>query len=246
MTLQCMRFTRVSIGFPWYGVTMHAFQTLVCTYFNGFCVFLGMGSQCMRITRLSASIKTAFAFSFVSRYNVCVSHACLHRFRRLLRFPWYCVTMHAFHTYVCIYLDGFCVFLRIALQCMHFTRLSASVKTAFAFFLVWYIGTCNSHASLHRSKRLLHFLWYCVTMHTFHMRVCFGLDGFCVFLRMALLQCMPYTRVSASVKTAFAFSLAWCHNACVSHACLHLLRQLSRFPLYGVTMHVFYTLVCIY
>ena len=99
-----MRFTCVSVSvktalrFPWNGVTMHAFHTLVCIYYDGFRVFLVIGC----FTRLSASSKTAFAFFFVLNYNAPVSHACLHRLRRLLRFPWYGVTMHAFNTRVCI------------------------------------------------------------------------------------------------------------------------------------------------
>ena len=45
----------------------------------------------MRLTRLSASIRTAFCGFFVSCYNACDSHACLHRLRRLLRFSSYLV-----------------------------------------------------------------------------------------------------------------------------------------------------------
>ena len=174
-----MRFTCLSalfrrlLRFPSYCVTMHAF------------------------TRMSASIKTAFAFFFVWRYNVCVSHACLRRLRRLLRFPsygvtmyafhaclrrlrrllrfpWYGVTMHAFHTLFFIYYERLCVFLRIALQCMRFTGVSASVKTVFAFSLVWRQSASVSQASLQRLRRLLRFPWYCITMHAFQMRVCIG------------------------------------------------------------------------
>ena len=125
-----------------------------------------MALQCMSFTHLSASIKTTSVFFFVSRYNACVSHACLNRFRRLLRFSWYGVTMHVFHTRFCIGKDDFCVFLGMALHCMCFTRVSASVKTifcvflgmaskymfftrvsasinmAFAFFLVWRYNAC--------------------------------------------------------------------------------------------------------
>ena len=113
MVLQCIVcFTRVSasvktaFAFFRYGVTMHAFHTLVCIYYDVFRVPLFMGSQCMRFTRLSASIKTAFAFFFLLRYNACVLHACLLRLKRLLRFPRYGVTVHVFHTRLCI---GHCV-----------------------------------------------------------------------------------------------------------------------------------------
>ena len=158
---QYMRFTRLSasiataFAFSSYRVTIHAFHTHVCIGQDGFSVFLRMVSQYMRFTCVFALVKT-FAFSFVWRYNVCVSHACLHRLRRLLRSPSYRVTMHAFHTRVYIGVDVFYVFLRMALQCMRLTFMFASVKTTFAFFFL------VSHACLHR------------------------LDGFCVFLRMAL------------------------------------------------------------
>ena len=132
IALQCMRFTRVSVSimtafaFSLYRVTMHAFHTRVWNRF-----------------------KRLFAFFFVLRYNVCVSNACLHQLRRFLRFPLYGVTIHAFHTQVCIDCDGFCVFLRMALQYMRFTRVSASTKTVFAFFFVWRQSTCVSNACLH-------------------------------------------------------------------------------------------------
>ena len=124
-----------------------------------------MALQCMSFTHLSASIKTTSVFFFVSRYNACVSHACLNRFRRLLRFSWYGVTMHVFHTRFCIGKDDFCVFLGMALHCMCFTRVSASVKTIFAFSLEWRQSTCFSHASLHLLIWLSRFSWYGVTMH---------------------------------------------------------------------------------
>ena len=94
----------------------------------------------------------------------------------------------------------------MATQCMCFTRVFATVKTAFAFSLVLNHNACVSNACLHRLRRLL------------------------VFLSIAL-QCMRFTRVFASVKTAFAFSFVWRYNVCVSHACLHLIRRLLRFPL---------------
>ena len=100
----------------------------------------------------------------------------------------------------------------MALQYIRITRVSASVKTAFAFFFVWCHNTCVSHACLHLLRRLLR------------------------FLRIAL-QCMRFTRVSASVKTTFAFFFVSRYNAYVSHACLNRLRRLLRFPLYGVTIY---------
>ena len=89
-------------------------------------------SLVMRFKCVSASVKTAFAFSFVWRYNICVSQACLHRLRRLLRFSSYRVAMHALHTLVCIFYDVFRVFL----------------------------GACVSHACLHLLRRLSRFPRY--------------------------------------------------------------------------------------
>ena len=159
--------------------------------------------QCIRFTRVSASVKTAFAFSFALRYNEYVSHASLHQIRRLLRFSSCHVTMHAFHTRVCIGLEGIYVFLGMGSQCMRFMRLSASYTKAFAFSLVGGHNACVSHACLHLLGRLFA-VFFCI-----------------------VLQCMRFTRVSASVKAAFAFFF----NACDSHACLHLIRRLLRFPL---------------
>ena len=203
-------------------------------------------------TRVSASINTAFAFSLVWGHNACVSHACLHWLKRLFRFLWYCITMHAFQLRVFILRQ-----LRIALQCMRFTRLSASIKTAFAFSLLWGHNAYVSHACLHILRQLLRF--FCIVCFTCvsafvtssfslvwrynaHTRVCIW-----------LLRCLWYgakvhvfhTRLCI-YKTAFAFSLAWGHNACVSHASLHLLRRLLRFTSHRITMHAFHTLVFIY
>ena len=142
---------------------------------DGFRLIIGMGSKCMRLTRLSASVKTISAFSLVWRYNACVLHACLYRLRRLLRFcrrialqcmritrvspsvktTTYGVTMNAFHTLVCIGLDDLCVFLCIVSQCMRFTRLSTSVKMAFANYFKSLYNAFVSYAFLHRFKRLL-------------------------------------------------------------------------------------------
>ena len=158
--------------FPCYGVTMHAFQTLVGIYFKRrLCVFLRIALQCMRLTRVSASVKTVCAFSLVWRQSKYVSHASLHCLRQLLRFPWYGVK-NVFHTCLCIYLDDIRVFLGMGSQCMRFTRLSASIRIAFAFFSVLRYNACVSHACLHQLRRLLHFSWYCVTMHAFQTRDC--------------------------------------------------------------------------
>ena len=105
---------------------------------------------------------------------------------------------------------------------MCFTRVSASVETAFEFSLVWCHNACVSHACLHLLRRLSRFF--------------FGMGS----------QCMRFTRLSASIKTAFAFFFVSRYNACISHACLHRLRRLLTFPWYGVTMHAFHTHVCIY
>ena len=77
---------------------MHAFHTRVCIGQDGYCLFLGVVSQYMRFTRLSACMATAFVFSSYAS----VSNACLLRVRRLLRFPSNGVTIYAFHTRVCI------------------------------------------------------------------------------------------------------------------------------------------------
>ena len=122
----------------------------------------------MRLTRVSASAKTTFAFSLVWRNNACVSHACLHQLKRQLHFPWYGVKVHVFHTRLYIGKDGICVFFGFASQCMRFKCVSTSVKTAFAFSLVWYHNTCVSHACLHLLRRLTRFSCYGVTMHAFH------------------------------------------------------------------------------
>ena len=65
-----MRFTRVSASVK----TTSAFylvlrQTRLIIGLDGFCVFFGIASQCMRFKCVSTS-KTAFSFSFVWRYNM--------------------------------------------------------------------------------------------------------------------------------------------------------------------------------
>ena len=124
----------------------------------------------------------------------------------------------------------------MALQCMCFTRVSASVKTIFAFSLVWGHNACVSHACLHLLRRLLRFSSYRVTMHVFHMRVCICKDDFFVFLGMAL-QCSH-----ACLHMAFALYGAEVH---VFHTCLCIYKTAFAFSLSWVTMQ-FHTLVCIY
>ena len=122
------------------------------------------------------SVKMAFAFSFVWCHNAGVAHACLHLLRRLLRFlgielqRMRFTRMHC----VCIGLDDICVFLRMASKYMCFTRIFASVKTAFAFSVVLHHNTCVSNACLLRLRLLLRFSSYRVSMHAFHTHVCIG------------------------------------------------------------------------
>ena len=199
-----------------------------------------MGSQCIRFTRLSASVKTTLAFLSVLRYNACVSNAWL-----LLRFPWYGVKGYAFHTCLCIGSDSFCVLFGIASQCMRFKCVSASsVKTAFVFSFVSRYNLCVSHACLTRVVKTA-FSFSLVWCHNlFHALVCIFYDGVYGFLRITL-QCRGFTQVSASVKTTSAFCMVWRYNACVSHACLHLfMTAFCVFSSYCVTMQAFYTLVC--
>ena len=172
-----------------------------------------MGSQCMRITRLSAFIKTALRFSS-------------HR-----------VKMHAFPTRVCKTTSAFTVVWRYKMRvCIGYTRVSASVKTAIAFSSLWRQSTCVSHASLYllrqlsrfswygvqkhaclhllrrvrllclSSYRVLRFPWYGVKVYEFQTRLCIGSDrvsGSAFFGNAS--QCMRFKCVSTSVKTAFAF-----------------------------------------
>ena len=199
----------------------------------------------MRFTRVSTSVKTAFAFSSVWRHSTCVSHASLHRslrhnpcvsiacllrLRRLLRFSTYGVTMYAFHT--CLHrLRRLCVYHGMVSQCMRSHAFSASVKTTSAFSLVSRYIVCVSHACRHRMKRLLRFsLVWC--HNAWVSNAC--LHRIMRFLRF--LQCIRFTRVSASVKTDFAFGV----TMYAFHPCLHRLRR------HGVTMHAFHKLVGIY
>ena len=122
----------------------------------------------------------------------------------------------------------------MGLQCMRFTRVSASIKTAFAFSLVGGHNACLS-ASV-KTTSAFSLVWR-------QTRLIIGLDGFCVFFGIAS-QCTRFKCVSAS-KTAFSFSFVWRYNICVSHACLHRLRLFLRFPSYGDKMYAFHTRVCI-
>ena len=183
----------------------------------------------MYFTRLSVSFKTPYAFSAVLRHNACVFHVFLHS-----RFF--------------IDLDALRVFLRMASQCMYLTRVSASFKTSFAFSSVWGHNACISHslsvsfktpyaflpialqcvcfsrfsalAFLYRLRRLTRFPLYGITMHVFYWRFCIDLDVFRVFLRMGS-KCVNFTRLSVSFKTPYAVSSVLRHNACVFHVFLH-------------------------
>ena len=134
-----------------------------------------MGSQCMRFILVSASVKTAFAFSLVwrqrmyfkclfasvkkafafslvLRHHACVSNACLHRLRRLLRFLGMvsqCMRFtHLFSSFTTTF-----AFSLYGVTCMCLTRLSASIRQSilgFAFFFVSLYNACVSHACLHR------------------------------------------------------------------------------------------------
>ena len=70
-------------------------------------VLLRMASSFVYITRLSVSFKTPYAFSSVLGHNPCVFHVSLHS-----RFF--------------IVQDALRIFLRMASQCVCFTRVSAS------------------------------------------------------------------------------------------------------------------------
>ena len=176
------RFTR----FPLYCVTMRVFFTFLCT-------------------SVSLSFKTPYVFSSVWLHNACVSHVYLYCLGRFQRFPLYCVTMRVFYTFFC-------------------TRVTLSFKTPYAFSSVRRHNACVLLAFLHRFRRLTRYPLYCVTMRMFFMFLC--------------------TSVSLSFKTPYVFSSVWLHNACVSHVYLYCLGRFQRFPLYCVTMRVFYTFFC--
>ena len=90
----------------------------------------------MRFTGLSSSNTKAFAFSLVGGHNACVSHACLHLLGRL--FAVFCIVLQCMRfTRVSASVNtAFAFFFVSRLQCMRFTRVSASVKTTFAFFFI--------------------------------------------------------------------------------------------------------------
>ena len=107
-----MYFTRLSVSFK----TPYAFSSVLrhnaCVFhvslhsrffivLDALRVFLRMASQCMYLTRVSASFKTSFTFSSVWGHNACISHVYLCRLRRLTRFPPYGVTMRVFFTFFC-------------------------------------------------------------------------------------------------------------------------------------------------
>ena len=112
----------------------------------------------------------------------------------------------------------------MAPQCVCFTRVSTSFKTSYAFSPVCGHNACISHVYLYRLGRLTRFPLYWVTVHVFFTFLC--------------------TSVSLSFKKPYAFSSVWLHNACVSHVYLYRLGRFQRFPLYCVTMRVFYTFLC--
>ena len=178
----------------------------------------------MCFIRVSASIKTAFAFSLIWREkNMCfirVSSSIKMKASKYMYFtPVFASVQTAF---------AFCF--GIASECMRFKCVSASIKTAFTFFFYMGPNACVLHGCLHllrrvrllrfSSYRVLLFLWHGVKVYVFHMRLCIGSDSFCVFF------------VSR-------------YNAGVSHACLPRLRRLRRFPWYGEIMHTFHTRVCL-
>ena len=159
-----MYFTRLSVSFK----TPYAFSAVLrhnaCVFhvflhsrffidLDALRVFLRMASQCMYLTRVSASFKTSFAFSSVWGHNACISHVYLCRLRRLTRFPPYCVTMRVFFTFFC-------------------TRVSLSFKTPYAFSSVWHHNACVLLAFLHRFRRLSRFPPYGVKMREFHTFIC--------------------------------------------------------------------------
>ena len=133
----------------------------------------------MRITRVYALVKTAFAFSLLWGPNACVLHGCLHT-----AFAFFFVSRIAFSL---VWRQSICVvhaslhrlrqllrFLWKWSQCMRFKCVSTSVKTALAFSFVWRYNAGVSRACLHRLRRLLRFPWYGVIMDTFGRRVCLG------------------------------------------------------------------------
>ena len=91
--------------------------------------------HCIRITRVSASVKTAVAFSFVWHLQ----------YIRITRMSALDKTTSAF-SLVCCYI------VCVLQACMHW------IKTAFAFFFVSRYNAYDSHAFLCRLKRLLRFL----------------------------------------------------------------------------------------
>ena len=211
----------------------------------------------MYFTHLSVSFKTPYAFSYVWRHNACVLLAFLHRFRRLMHFPLVCVIMRGFFMFLCTRVSlsfktpyafysvrphNACVLLAFLHRLRRLTRfppygvimrvfftflctrVSLSFKTPYAFSSVWRHNACVLLAFLHRFRLLTRFPPYGVIVY--------------------------FTRLSVSFKMPYAFSYVLRHNAgvfsCFSAlAFLYLLRRLTRFYPYRVTMHVFCSCFCI-
>ena len=129
------------------------------------------------------------------------------------------------------------------------TRVSASLKTFYAFSSVWDHNACISHVYLYRLRRLTRLTTYCVTQC-----VCFSRFSALAFLyRLRHLTRFPLCGITMHVfywrfcidLDVFRVFLGWGHNACISHVYLYLLRRLTRFPSYCETMRVFYWRFCI-
>ena len=118
----------------------------------------------------------------------------------------------------------YCVTMRVFFT-FFCTRVSLSFKTPYAFSSVWHHNACVLLACLHRFRRLSR------------------------FLRMGS-KCVNFTRLSVSFKTPYAVSSVFatqcvCFSRFSALAFLFRFRRLTRFPLYGMTMRVFYWRFCI-
>ena len=140
---------------------MHAFHTRV------FFVFHCMASKHMCFTCVFASVKTGFAFSLVLSHSSCISNACLHRLRRLLRFPSYVsVSQACLHRLRRLFrFLRFPSYVSVSQACLHRLRRLFRLLRFPSYVSV-------SQACLHRLRRLFRFPWYGVTMYAFHKRVC--------------------------------------------------------------------------
>ena len=183
----------------------------------------------MNFTRLSVSFKTPYAVSSVLRHNACVFHVSLHS-----RFF--------------IVLEALRVFLRIATQCVCFSRFTALVflyrlrhltrfplcgitkpvfywrfcidLDVFRVFLGWGHNACISHVYLYCLRHLTHFPLYGVTMHVFS-RVSASFKTSFAFSSVLGHNAQTFTRLSVSFKTPYAFPYDWRQNASVFHISLH-------------------------